>query len=456
MKEPQGPSFYEGNRQIRNEVICGVDRGYIRSDPEKMKGLFSKSLSDGNVFPEPDEATTTIAQRVIDIASQFGRTIIKSGQRRHGIIEGYNSSTTIKLDNQRLKIIIEGPIDISQLPTTKESFASPVGNILPEPKVDIDFETHHDDDTQEGVRFVFGRDGTTRFEQWKDDQEGYRVTDMTADEAKAYLLEHLPMTTDNGQPELSKGKSSLPKDTIRIYCNDIRLARLDTNEALQRNLEEKRKRYGADQVLYLPQKYFSSHSKDGELFAVEYPQNFIPEDILEFPTVSKRIDKIISEMEIDIDDQRKKDMVTLLEGLPGGICQVAVLMQKDEKPFLPETIKVATTITDKAITYLLQHPEKIDDPVKKYRSLWKQIGKEPYTPWQIEIGLSAGLFDELTPTSQAVFSDPATINFGEAEIPDTVRNAISESYLSFLNLGKILKSEVYSPQELDIILQGQL
>ena len=443
------------------EVISGADRGFVRSAPEKVKGLLLKSLSEGAVSSGEQADKDDILQRAVDLTVNFGQLTVKSGRRRHGLVEEYDSVTTIIKGNgldQNITIRTSGLLDSSQLPDEAEQVATAVGNILPEPTVEISFKKHASDDTIETHRFVFGRNGTSILEQSIDDKEGYRVTQMTPEQAREYLSQHLPSIEEDADgTKLSEGKMWLPEDRIRAFFNDIRLGRLGSgNRILDQVVQAKRERYGYESVMYLPQDYFNARNREGEFFSIDFPQAVIPEDVIEHASMEERIRKIIIDSGQEIDEQNVEDMLLLLDGLPGGLSNIGVLIKKADDSVLPEMKKVPTTIFDKTALYLLQHQDAMRDAVTNYRKMCEAMGKVPATAFAIEIAIKSGLLESDRVKARKIFEDFATTRFDGADMTtDMIQGAITQSYDSLANFGDTLRRDVYSDEDIAYLAQAE-
>ena len=144
------------------EVVSGIDRGYIRSNPDKVRGLLARSLTEGGVVLDASAEPSDVLNRIIDLTTHFGATTLRTGQRQNfeddttAFVEEYRTQTAIALPtdpntlSHRLFIEMVGPLDITQLPPRPEEVLTPIGSILPKPTVEISFRKRNRDDTEEG------------------------------------------------------------------------------------------------------------------------------------------------------------------------------------------------------------------------------------------------------------------------------------------------------------------
>ncbi|HJQ09149.1 MAG TPA: hypothetical protein VJ836_06740 [Candidatus Saccharimonadales bacterium] len=433
------------------EVIGGHDRGYIRTSPEGVRSLLTRSAEEAYVIPDREPRAVGVVERAADLITHFGVVIAGSHKRRRGIIEEYDATVHVDGGNgfDGLVIRAAGPLDASQLPNRVEQVETPVGSILPNPKVDITFTRHSEDKQVVTHRFVFAREGITRFERSIDDKDGYRTEVLERGAALDYLERHLPVVKYGvGRPALSQGNTRVNESTFRYCFDNIRRNRLGHNGGdIQRAALDKLDVFGYDTVLFVPEAYFNEHGRDGEFISVDVPEALIPADILEYPDPKSRVKKIVDQMGIDVRKTTVDDVLYLAEGLPGGWSRVAVLIKEgyDKAPG-PQLKSVPTSVYDKSLMYLLQHPDVVAETITAYREMTSIVG-EPVTADNIQIAFEAGLLDRDPAKAREIFEAfVRPLGIGARKAP-VAQAALDKVFAVLVGLGDKLK-EAYSEEEI--------
>jgi len=431
-------------------LISGKDRGFIRSNPEKMKDLLRTSFSTGDITDGLGEHTNAILGRITDLTTKFGQIEIKSGLSAGKAVEKFHSSTAISsLGSFRdLTIKIEGFVDPADL---SENDPRPIINIKFSRRLDTGMEH---------FRFDIGRNNKTLFNRtFKDDDEpNQNITKLTQEEASSFLLESLPEIEEiDGHPRLSAGHVLIAGEgnNIRRFLDGVRYGRqVGTNMPMveERN-RAKIEKYGQESVLYLPQEYFTAGSRDTLFFSYDYPQSVIPEDILEHPQMEDRIRMIAKELGINADEKVIENMQTILEGLPAGSSRIGFLVKQDDGSVIPNIgERVPTMIFDKTVKYLLVHPELLNDPIEKYHKMSEEIGRKPADESAIDRGITAGLVEGYD--GRKIFGELSEAFFTNKDMKSSsVQDAIDNAYDSLVQFGKVLRDEVYSPDEIALVAQ---
>jgi hypothetical protein len=440
-----------GERPKEAPVISGRERGYIRTSPEGVHSLLTQSFEGAHVIPDREPRAMGVIERATDIMTHCGVVILESQQRRRGIIEEYEALTRIEGGSgfDSLVIQAEGPLSASQLAERAEQIETPVGSILAEPKVEMTFTQRGEGGRIVTHRFIFAREGMIRFERSTDDQEGYKVDVLDSDTALDFLERNLPVVEDNaGQPVLSEGEAKIADTLFRGRFNNIRRNRLGhSGSDFQAAAQAKLDAYGYDTVMFVPERYFTSNSKGGEFFSVDVPEALIPPDSLELPDPEGRADRIISQMGLDVDEATVSSALYLAEGLPGGRSKVAVLIKGDHEGVpRPELRSVPTNVYDKALTYLLQHPEVVAETIAAHREMTAILGK-PATEANIQLALEAGLLSRDPAKARELFEEFAVPLSADNRESADAQAALDKAFGALVSLGGKLR-DVYVDEEI--------
>lgn len=435
------------NTKLR-AVISGEGRGFIRSDPEKMRDLLRTSFSTGNITNALGEQTDELLARVIDLTAHFGQVEIKTSHYERKVAEKYRAMTAVS----GFQITIEGVVDPSELTTQSKIVQSPVGPLVPEPRIDIWFRKKSEEGVGGEYSLHLGRNNTITLSTY-----GERSEKITLDEAKEYILQNLPTVKENnGQPSLSNGVASLSATGVQTFLNDVRLGRIGQNRdpEVERRNQAKRESYGQEAVLFLPQDYFQARNRDGVLFSFNYPQYLIPEDIIEHASAADRIRRIADELKVEVDEKKVSDIRTLLNGLPAGFDQIGFLYEKEDGSETTDSRRVPTLIFDKAAGYCLTHLDLIEEPIKKSRKMSEEVGKEPQAAYSdtYVVPIIAGLLDKPGDEYRKFFKKLSESSFNGRDMDSiTIQNAINQAYDSLVQFGKAMKGEVYSTDDLTLV-----
>lgn len=430
------------------EVICGRDSGYIRTSPELVHAMLTRSVEDAHVIPDGDPRTAAAVRRANSVIAHFGVVTAESQTRQHGVIEAYEAVTYVRAGNDFDEMVIKanGPLDVSQLPESAERIETPVGGLLPEPTIDISFTKYGKNESSITHRFIFARDGHAHFER-SVDGSSYRVETLDSDTALNYLEQHLPVVeNDAGQPALSQGTARISKDTFSSCFDTVRRNRLGHNgDDIRLAARDKLATFGYDTVLFVPEAYFEGNSRDGEFFSVDVPETLIPTDVLVYSDLKSRAESIAGQMETNIDKTTLNDAVYIAEGLPGGQSKIAFLIQREHDAPYPHLELRPTKAYDKSLKYLLQHPDLVANTIGAYREMIDILGEEPVSETNIQIALEAGLLNRDQNKARKMFKHFTMMGIGTRGA--SVQAVLDKAFVTLAALGDRLK-EVYSEEEL--------